>query len=280
MSVRRQISLAASAGKGGNRANARVSAAPCAPSTRGSKIRRMRQSSGKFIQRDHRRDLGARPSARIDRQAPALEQCNPHARTRAAIEQARIFSRVEGQARQSPKRRRDRQRELSPGAEPSVRGNGVRDDELLVETEAKAFGDAPRHARGPLALLAQNLKARRFAKLNAGLERVDGKTNRSKPAAKISAEIEKTQMQSRRRRDLNAFQRAPLYPRSLRRLTVFKRVRWNFAKLCAFCQAPHATNCATACSPVSDLRPSWRLSCNADQVAMLRWAVQNATVAW
>ena len=64
--------------------------------------------------------------------------------------------------------------------------------------------------RAPLALLAQNFKARRFAKLNAGLERVDGEANRSKPAAKIPGEIEKTQMQSRRRRDLNAFQRAPL----------------------------------------------------------------------
>ena len=64
--------------------------------------------------------------------------------------------------------------------------------------------------RAPLALLAQNFKAWRFAKLNAGFERVDGEADRSKPAAKISGEIKKTQMQSRRRRDLNAFQRAPL----------------------------------------------------------------------
>jgi hypothetical protein len=62
----------------------------------------------------------------------------------------------------------------------------------------------------PLALLAQNFKARRFAKLNAGFERVDGEANRSKSATKIPSEIKKTQMQSRRRRDLNAFQRAPL----------------------------------------------------------------------
>ena len=87
-----------------------------------------------------------------------------------------------------------------------MRGNGVRDDELLAGIEAKAFGDAARETRAPLALLAQNFKAWRFAKLNAGLERVDGETNRSEPAAKISGEIEKTQMQARRRRDLNAFQ--------------------------------------------------------------------------
>ena len=52
--------------------------------------------------RYHRRDLGVRPPASIDRQAAALEQCNTHARTRAAIEQARILSRVE---RQSASRR-------------------------------------------------------------------------------------------------------------------------------------------------------------------------------
>src|ERR1700722_9962528 len=62
----------------------------------------------------------------------------------------------------------------------------------------------------PLALLAQNFKARRFAKLNAGFERFDGEADRSKSTAKIPGEIKKTQMQSRRRRDLNAFQRAPL----------------------------------------------------------------------
>ena len=90
-------------------------------------------------------------------------------------------------------------------------GNGVRDDELLSGIEAKAFGDAARDLRAPLALLAQNFKAWRFAKLNAGFERVDGEADRSKPAAKISGKIEKTQMQSRRRRDLNAFQRAPLF---------------------------------------------------------------------
>ena len=64
--------------------------------------------------------------------------------------------------------------------------------------------------RAPLALLAQNLEACRFAKLNAGFEPVDGEADRSKPAAKISGKIKKTQMQSRCRRDLNAFQRAPL----------------------------------------------------------------------
>ncbi len=82
---------------------------------------------------------------------------------------------------------------------------------VVPVVEAKAFGDAARDMRAPLALLAQNFEARRLAKLNAGLERVDGEANRSKPAAEISGEIEKTQMQARRRRDLNAFQRAPLF---------------------------------------------------------------------
>ena len=76
--------------------------------------------------------------------------------------------------------------------------------------EAKAFGDAARDPRAPLALLAQDLKARRFAKFNAGFERVDGEADRSKPAAKITGEIEKTQVQARRRSDLKALQK-PLF---------------------------------------------------------------------
>jgi hypothetical protein len=72
-------------------------------------------------------------------------------------------------------------------------------------------------------------------------------------------------MQSRRRRDLNAFQRAPLYPRVPSPLKALREFVGNFAKLCPFCQAPHATNCATTARRLSDLRSSWRLSCNADQ---------------
>ena len=45
---------------------------------------------------------------------------------------------------------------------------------------------------GSLALLAQNLEARSLAKMNAGVERVDGETNRTEPSAKIPGEIEKT----------------------------------------------------------------------------------------
>jgi hypothetical protein len=89
----------------------------------------------------------------------------------------------------------------------------------------------------PLALLAQNFKAQRLAKLNAGFERVDGEANRSKSATKISSEIKKTQMQSRCRLDLNAFQRVPLLLDSFAAYG-FKRIRRDFAKLCTLCQAP------------------------------------------
>ncbi len=159
---------------------------------------------------DHRRNLGVRAPASVNGQAAALEQGDTHARTRAAIEQARILARVERQSGQPAKRCRNRKRQLSPGPKSGVRGNGVRDDEPLSGIEAKPFGDAARDMGAPLALLAQNFKAWRFAKLNPGFERVDGEANRSKSATKISSEIKKTQMQSRRRRDLNAFQRAPL----------------------------------------------------------------------
>ena len=77
----------------------------------------------------------------------------------------------------------------------------------------------------------------RFVKLNACLERVDGKADRSKTAAKISGEIKKTEMQSRRRRDLNAFQTRASFARFMRR-SQLDRICRNFAKLCALCQAP------------------------------------------
>jgi hypothetical protein len=68
------------------------------------------------------------------------------------------------------------------------------------------LGKAERQMRAPLALLAQGFEARSFVKLNAGLERVDGETDRSEPSAEVAVEIEKTQMQARRRRNPNAFQ--------------------------------------------------------------------------
>src|ERR1700727_362751 len=207
MSVQRQISLAASAGQRGKCLSFRF--------TMGALDARVQDQKNAPIPWevhpcDHRRDLGDRSPASVNGQAAALEQGNTHARTRTAIEQARILPRVERQSGQPTKRRRDRQRQLSPGPKSGVRWNGVRDDEPLSGIEAKAIGDAARDMGAPLALLAQNFKARRFAKLNAGFERIDGEANRSKSAARTPSEIKKTQMQSRRRRDLNAFQRAPL----------------------------------------------------------------------
>ena len=92
-----------------------------------------------------------------------------------------------------------------------MRRNGLRDDELFAGVKAKAFRDAAREMSGSLALLAHNLEARSLAKMNAGVERVDGETNRTEPSAKIPGEIEKPEMQARRRRDLNAFQLRRLF---------------------------------------------------------------------
>ena len=51
------------------------------------------------------------------------------------------------------------------------------DDELFPRIEAETLGNAERKTRAPLALLAQSFEARGFEKLNAGLERVDGKSD-------------------------------------------------------------------------------------------------------
>ena len=129
------------------------------------------------------------------------------------------------------------------------------DNELPSRIEAKAFDDAARDMRAPLALLTRNFKACRFTKLNAGFERVDGEADRSEPAAKIPGKIKKTQMQSRRRRDLNAFQRAPLLLNSFAAYGR-KRIRPNFARLCAFCQAPHPIVYAARARSRAILSPS------------------------
>jgi hypothetical protein len=122
----------------------------------------------------------------------------------------------------------------------------------------------------PLALLAQNFKVRRFVKLNASLERVDGEADRSKPAAKITSEIEKTQVQSRCRRDLNALQTRlfifdSFATRGATEFVATLRVFARFAKR----RARQISRCGW-------LAP---LCCNAEGIALLRGHVQNATVA-
>ena len=98
-------------GKRGKPANARLSSSPWAPSTRGSKIRRMRQSLGKFTHATTGGISVFGPLPASTAKPPRSNKRNAHARTRAAIEQARILARVERQSGQPAKRRRDRQRQ-------------------------------------------------------------------------------------------------------------------------------------------------------------------------
>ena len=158
-----------------------------------------------------------------------------------------------------------------------MRRNGFRDDEPLAGVKAKAFGDAAREMSASLALLAQNLEGRSLAKMNAGLERVDGETNRPEPSAKIPGEIEKPEMQARRRRDLNAFQLRRLFssihpPSGARNSIGTLR---NFA-----CFAKQGESLCDDGSPAGDLIGAARDVCGrgSDQIAMLRALIQNATV--
>jgi hypothetical protein len=230
--------------------------------------------AGKIQLRHDRWDLGVRPPTCVDGQAAALEQSDAHARTRAAFEQARILARMERQAGRPAKRGRDRECELGPGAKPGVRGNGARDDELFLDVKAKAFGDSAGETRAPLALLAQNFKAWRFPQLKAGFESVNGEPNRSEASAKIPRKIEKTQMQARRRLDLNASQLCASFPRFIR-VRGLKRIPRSIA------EASHVLPSAARGEWRVDGRAfdgAWlRLSCAAHQAAMLRSPIQNAT---
>ena len=139
MSVRRQISLAASAEKAATRANARISASPCAPSTRGSKIRRMRQSRGKFTHATTGGISVFDPLPASTAKPPRSNNATPTPE-RAPRSSRRASSRASSGNRTKPaKRRRDRQRELSSGAEPGVRGNGVRNDERSCQYRGQGF---------------------------------------------------------------------------------------------------------------------------------------------
>ena len=161
-----------------------------------------------------------------------------------------------------------------------MRGNGARDGELFAGVEAKAFSDAARETRAPLALLAQNFKAWRLAKLNAGLERVDGETDRSELSAEIPVEIEKTQMQARRRRDLNALQLRASSPLISSPPAPISEFVGNFARLCAVCQAPRERNRATPAGPAAIGGDLARIrGGDGDRNRMLPPPDQNATVA-
>ena len=123
---------------------------------------------------------------------------------------------------------------------------------------------ASRAARSRSSPETSKLEASRSS--NAGLECVDGETNRSELSAKIPGKIEKTQMQARRRRDLNAFQLRASSPRSIRRSRL-ARFRGNIAKLCPLCQAReyvrhalqrlHATLAMRPFSPIVPHRRGW-----------------------
>lgn len=156
--------------------------------------------------RHGRRDFAAWPNSGVDDKAAGFEQGRADARARAAIEQARIASRIRRKSGQTAKRRRNRDGELGSGPKPRMRGDRVRNNQLFGRIEVKKLGNAERQTRAPLALLARRFEAQGLAKLNAGLERGDGEADRAKFPAEVAIEIEKAQMQARRSRDPNAFQ--------------------------------------------------------------------------
>ena len=136
--------------------------------------------------------------------------------------------------------------------------------------------------RAPLALLAQDFKARRLAKLNTGLERVDGETNRTELSAKISGEIEKTQMQARRRRDLNAFQLTRLFS-SIHPPFAARRIHRNMKELRHVLPSAERDEWRADGLPARWLKPFWDVSSDrrpgvTTTRRMLRPHVQNAIV--
>ena len=199
---------------------------------RGSNIRRTRQSAGKFTRATTGgiSVFGPLPASttkppRSNNAAPTPERA-PRSSRRASPRASSGSPANDETPRRSPSPVESRSRARHG------RGSRFRDDELFRTFEAETFGDAKRKPRAPLALLAQRFKARGFAKLNGGLERVDGEYRSSRTPAEVAVEIEKTQMQARRRRNPYAFQlRASLQDHSPAfRLARFDR---NIAKLCA-----------------------------------------------
>ena len=167
-------------GKRRQLANARVSATPCAPSRRGSKIKRMRQSLRKV--RSMRRLAESRCSALCQRRPPGRRAQTSATPTpeRAPRSSRRASSRASSG---NPANRRNAAAIASASwvrTKSGVSGNRLRDDELFPVSRPRL--SAMRRANGrPARAPRPKLQAWRFAKLNAGLECVDGEANRSEP---------------------------------------------------------------------------------------------------
>ena len=114
-----------------------------------------------------------RPAPSIDDQAAVFEQGGPDSRPRAAVEHARIAERIGRKSAEAPKRRGDRERELSAGPEPRVGGNRISDGQRLCRIEAEILRDAKRQVRAALDLMTQDLKAGAATQLDSGFEGVD-----------------------------------------------------------------------------------------------------------
>ena len=172
------------------------------PGACGSRTSSMRQSSGKGSRRDDRRRAGRRRRAR--RRAPApppLEEADAEAGARAAVEQQRVACHVERQAVQRAQRRRDRERELRARAETRMGRNG------LVRPSRDGRPQAPStllHARRGSARRAPRPDRRRSCAPRALIvepraQAADRQAEAAEAAAEPAVQIEKSEMQARRR---------------------------------------------------------------------------------
>ena len=150
---------------------------------------------GKRRRGDDRRQDRRRAPAGIHDEAAALEQREPDAGARAAIEPRRVGRDVARQASEFAHRRADRQRELRARSQTRVRRHRARDLEPQRPIHRQRVANPRQRAARARRLRAGDLGRRGFRQREPRRERVDREADRAKSPSEFTVEIEEAEMQ-------------------------------------------------------------------------------------
>src|SRR5262249_28602836 len=139
--------------------------------------------------------------AAVDHEPAALEQADADARARSAPQPRRVAPRIERQSMQATQSSRDAERELRARAETGVGRDGFLNRNTVgtieIERALQRF-DVMAHALG---VGSDDLGAPREADAQSRARAADGEAQTAEAAAEAAVEIEKAEMQARRRAD-------------------------------------------------------------------------------
>src|SRR5690348_6724243 len=145
---------------------------------------------------DHRRRSHRWTAPAVDHESAVMEEPDPGAGARAAIEPDGVTRDVEWKSVQPPDRGRNREGELCAGAEPRVGRNGVEDVHPVAAREAELAPHQPEIAFDAIALRPSDLGRLRALDRDARLQVADRDADAAEAAAERAVKIEKAEVQS------------------------------------------------------------------------------------